>query len=455
MSTTATSGAATGDAAVTGALAVNVQHTDNTAYINRDAEAPNGVIEIIAVNKSENTAEAKPAQGADVGVGPAVAVNLALNSARAGAPDDSQLSRLAAGMDSGVIISAQSAHTVNTTAEAGAASGTGIAPAAALAWVETVTQAGLGTADSELWSPILSVGGDITISAQSSEQINTTAKGQGAGENAAIGTAVALTVSDSVTESGTARGIDTDRQVTLEAKGTAQINTFATAGAKGGAKADAQTTADGVDQKVAADKALLQDKREAATGEARGIQAPSAETGEGAVSVAAAIGMNLVNQTTRAFVADDAWMWAGKGLTVRSLANIDTSVKADGGPVAGAGGDSGIGATVAINQANQLNEAYLGGGSHYAGSFVIEAKTSKQVMARIPIRSISTPQKPSRRRSRRCRRRWSTGDQSLGKQHLGARGRAGMAAQRRRQRSGCGSDAILGQSSADETTGYQ
>ena len=34
-----------------------------------------------------------------------------------------------------------------------------------------------------------------------------------------------------------------------------------------------------------------------------------------------------------------------------------------------------IGATVAINQANLLNEAYLGGGSHYAGSFVIEAKT--------------------------------------------------------------------------------
>ncbi|HHW09619.1 MAG TPA: leukotoxin LktA family filamentous adhesin [Firmicutes bacterium] len=378
LSTIDTSGGGAGGTSVSGALAVNVQRTDSGAFISRDIETIGGNIDVISVNLSENTAEAKPGQtGGRPGIGPSVAVNVAINSTRAGSPDDALLSRLVApdSDGSGVKIRAVSEHDVSTTAEAGAGGDIGFAPAVALAWVENTTHAGLGAAAEELWSPILGVSGDIHIAADAKERVTTRAVGQNAEEGRAFGTAIALTVGESSTEAYTARGIDTDRKVIIEAKNSGTINTEAIAGIGGGQKADDETPENGVDQKIADQKALIQDKREAVTGEGKNKEAPAAETGEGQARVAGAIGVSLVTATTRARIADDTQMWAGAGLTLRSAANIDTAVVANGSTVSGGGSGAGVGAAVAINQAILTNEAYLGSGFHYAGNFTIEAIT--------------------------------------------------------------------------------
>ena len=106
--------------------------------------------------------------------------------------------------------------------------------------------------------------------------------------------------------------------------------------------------------------------------------APSAKTADGTVSVAGAVGVNVVSVTTRAHVTNthDANAYGSGNLSLSSAAHTDVSVKADSSTVDRSKPGVGIAAAVALNKVTSTNETYLGLGDHNAdGGVKLEAKT--------------------------------------------------------------------------------
>ena len=386
MTTLAISGSGPGEVGAAGALAVNVQDTSYVAEINKDAVAGEGSVEIASINLSETSSRAVPGEGldgSDVGIGASVAISVAANETRAGVTGDSKEVEWGAG--SGVSIRAESGHAIATEAQAGVAGATAVAPAVALTIVDNLTWAGLGQVEGDGFLKV-STGPGLKIGASSREEITTSASGSAAGQSASIGPALALAIVDSSTEATLERGVEAG-SVDLGSESYRRINTSSTAGRLGAEKADEQTPPDGVDKQIQKQTSLAESKKEKLKSGGGGGEGsdgegdvekvvPSAETGEGKVGVAAAIGVNLVSATTRASTSDDAITrisWGGS-LNLSSAANTDVSVTADGSRVSGGGDQIGVASAVAINKATSVNEAYLGGG-HETPSLTIQAHT--------------------------------------------------------------------------------
>jgi filamentous hemagglutinin family protein len=387
----AVSGAGASKIGVAGSLAINLGDSRMAARIGEDAAVTvmDGDVSLTAADRSRNVAKALPTKsevsGEKAGVGASVAVNVALGETLAELADRVDVTA------SSMSLSATGDHGMETVAQAGAAGGVAVTPAAALSVSEHATVARLGTPMIDTGEPeVTIITGDLTVKAQSKESITTTAKGSSDAETAAIGAALAISLANSTAEAVVERSIGTAGKATIQATSTGATHTSAIASAKGGREEDASTPEDGVDKKVGEQTALAQKKRAETKGEDAnesddpadesdgdngGKQAPSAETSEGKASVAAAVGVNLVTSTTSARVADDVNVTAGGGLKLSSAANTDTSVRADGSTVDGNRSDVGVGAAVAINQATQRNEAYLGTGTHSVNGLEVEAKT--------------------------------------------------------------------------------
>jgi filamentous hemagglutinin family protein len=385
MTTLAISGSGSGGVGAAGALAVNVQDTSYVAEMNKSASAGEGYVEIASINLSETTAQARPGEsgGSDIGVGASVAISVAANETRAGVAGDTHA--IEWGSWPAAFIRAESGHAATTEAEAGVAGATAVAPAVALTAVDNSTLAGVGQKEG-VGVLTASMYAGLEISASSREEITTSASGSAAGQDASIVPALALAIVDSSTEATLDRGVEADG-IDIRAESYRRINTSSTAGRLGAEKADGQTQPGGVDNQIRKQTSLAQSKKEKLKdggddGEGDGGEggaekaAPSAETGEGSVSVAAAIGVNLVSATTRASTSDDAMTrisWGGS-LNLSSAANTDVSVEADGSTVDGTAAGVGVASAVAINKATSVNEAYLGG-THETPSLMIQAHT--------------------------------------------------------------------------------
>src|SRR5690606_24916344 len=173
-----------------------------------------------------------------------------------------------------------------------------------------------------------------------------------AGEKAAIGAGVAVTVVNDSALATTARDIDSGGAVVFAAHADATSEASAKASAKGGKeeKQDGSpddTPEDGVDQEVAKQTTFGKTKQAAGSNNA-GQQPGSAQTSEGKVSVAAAVGVNVAASKARAFIPDAREVDAAGPLTVEASNNTDAAAAADGS-AAGSTATVGIGAAVAVN----------------------------------------------------------------------------------------------------------
>jgi hypothetical protein len=102
---------------------------------------------------------------------------------------------------------------------------------------------------------------------------------------------------------------------------------------------------------------------------------PSLPAGE--FGVAAALAFNRINSHTQASLSSDDIIDAGTSLTVTAANNTDTTSTADSTNIDGSIVGVGIGAAVAINVSDVLNEAYLGGSPDiFADVITFEALTN-------------------------------------------------------------------------------
>ena len=382
--TNATSGAGGTSVGVAGSLAVNLIDTQSLATIS--ATAPVGInggsITISAEDESVSTATAVPdTTGAtgDVGVGASVAINIVANRTTAIVSNGTSITT-----PGSVTLSADSVHAITTTAEAGSSGGISITPALALSLVNNVTTAQLGTGTTAQQSA-----GDINILASQQATETTTASGAAAGSDAAIGAAVSIALIDDTVSATTLRDLNAANDITLRSWGASLSTLEATASASGSEAADSSGDAQAgqdsdVDGTVTSNLTHASDQQNTAgvgdidqqTASSDGAAADSgrsASTGEGKVTVAAAVGVNVQNATVSAGVPDGRSITAGGALIVATSSNITGAITTDGSAAGENPAAVGIGAAVSVNVVHAKNDATIGNSSVNADSVNVTA----------------------------------------------------------------------------------
>src|SRR6185295_7569113 len=96
------------------------------------------------------------------------------------------------------------------------------------------------------------------------------------------------------------------------------------------------------------------------SGDAGAENTPDAETEDGGVSVAAAVGVNIARTISRASLGNDVDITSSGGaFTLTSNADTDAGASGDGSAVTPSSGDVAIGVGVAVNYARVVNTAFI------------------------------------------------------------------------------------------------
>lgn len=355
----ASSGAGSGKVGVAGSLALNVIDTRSVASLSETAEvdAGQGDVTLSADNATSSTVRALPAEdvttaGSKLGIGASVAVNVVSNESRAELTDGAKLTD-----GNHLVVTAKGDYASTTEAEAGSEGGVSVTPVAAVSVIDNLTIARLGTGDG------LNLDGNVTVQATHDSQNTTTAKGSSKGDKAAVGIAVAVSVANDSALATTERDITADGSMRFASLMSQSSTTSATASAKGGKEekktgAADDTPDDGVDKEVSKQASFGQTKqRDTSTTKTKTPE--SAQTSEGKVSVAAAVGVTASDVSSEASIADGVTIVAGQAVTVEASGNTNAKTTADGS-AAGSTAMVGIGAGVAINSINADTHAWIG-----------------------------------------------------------------------------------------------
>ncbi|MBI3347591.1 MAG: hypothetical protein HY020_10320, partial [Burkholderiales bacterium] len=370
----ARSGAGGAKTGVAGALAVNVAVDRTTAELaaGASANAGAGASSVTARSTHDDSAKAMPtdsgvqADAKDTGVGASVAVNVVDHIARAEVVNTAGLSSAGA-----MTIASALQNTLTTQAEGGAKGGTAVAPVVAVTVANQDSIARLGTGG------LLTATGDLAVTADLRSTNNTTAKGKAEGsKDAAVGASVAVNVELDHANAELARSVTSTGAVSVA--GTSQVSTTAKAEASavGGEQDDSNSSSDddGVNQKTAAGRGLgnsaagaggARNSSSSAATPSAGVASTDSTSGDSGssetVSVAAAVGVNITDVTSRARISAGTISTPTKSVAVQSSANTDVQAIADGSATTSDGG-TGVGAAVAVNYAAMTNEALVDSG---------------------------------------------------------------------------------------------
>jgi len=379
--TSATSGAGGSKIGIAGALGLNLVDTQSIASIADGSTVTlYGDVTISADNQTETTAEALPVTstaGGKVGIGSSAAINIIGNRAIAKIGGNVALTNA-----DNLTVSATAAHDIITTAEAGAEGGVSIVPVLALTLVTNTASATIGSNVNTL-----TVNNSVEVIAEQAATETTDASATAVGDKAAIGAALSLAlVTDKVVVStgGSIAAIAGD--VTFSAAGTSTGSLTVTAGAAGAEAADENdesTDGEGtVDDRVSgqfdfakstqADSKVGDADQQAATSETSD-QDHSAGTSEGKLSVAAAVGVNVVTSSVSAAMPDGKDISAGGRFTVHAVNGTDGIVSADASASAS---QFAIGAAAAVNAITSTNVARLGNARYSANGVTVSALTA-------------------------------------------------------------------------------
>ncbi|MET0909351.1 MAG: hypothetical protein ABWZ99_07760, partial [Ilumatobacteraceae bacterium] len=271
-------------------------------------------------------------------------------------------------------ITATHETTLTTEASAGGAGGdVTIVPAIAITLATIRTSASLGASTTPLTAQ------SVTAQATQTVTASTTAKGATtAGSTAGIGVSLALAVLDTVVaESGSARSITATGAVSFQAAQSVAVETVSEAATKGASPSEGGDSAGGKDVNKKADDNLgkASANKQANAGEGSSTsstpKAASNEDGGNSVSIAAAVAINVVVTTVRAWFADGITVSAGGLVTLKSLANTDASAEAKGDSATE--GSVGVGAGVVVQAITIVNRATTGASTVTATGLVVTA----------------------------------------------------------------------------------
>uniref|UniRef100_UPI0035B33E67 leukotoxin LktA family filamentous adhesin n=1 Tax=Hydrogenophaga sp. TaxID=1904254 RepID=UPI0035B33E67 len=372
FSTESTSGAGASSVGVAGSLAVGTVISNTRADLERDADggglgasvnAGTGQVSVKAGDATASTVKAGAAvtgsgDSAKVGVGASVGINVGVNNTTA------EIGNGAAVVGATDLhLDATSEHLMETSVTGGASGASvSVTPVAAVSVGINTTSTRLGTGS------LLDVSGSYSSTAEQSAEQKTTATGQTAGNNVAVGASLALTVAEDTVNAGVERNITAGGDITVAAISASKSDTGATASVAGGKKADSgdqPVNEDGspsqtVDQQVKSQGDAAKDSAKASSDKAgdtesatkltdsKAKDAPKAETSEGGVSVAAAVGVNVATHQVGASVARGLTMSStGGALKVNTTSETDAKAAADGSQVDSGKTNVGVGAAVA------------------------------------------------------------------------------------------------------------
>ncbi|MEL6109918.1 MAG: hypothetical protein AAFU85_28235, partial [Planctomycetota bacterium] len=369
------SGDASGaDVTVAGALVIHVAITDVASTIEAAGviDASNDDLQLLAASTTDNSAKAVPAEtpsGESIGVGASVAVHIPDQITRSSIEDGATLINV-----DDLSLSAISDYDLTTEATSAAAGGTAIAAVVAnlVAHEDTVARIGTGTT--------LTVGGDLTLTADHRGDVSTKAMGDAEGSgSAAVGAAISVSVVNQVTEASIARDVTVGGLMNLSAIEEGSNDSEATATAQG-------ADGDSSDSTNVNDKSGSQRTATDTTADKKGARNSSdtsangdASTDEGPVTVAAAISINVVDVSTRARLLGGITLDVSGDASIGTESNADAISKASG--KAAEAGSAGVGAAVAINSIGITNEASLPATSTVLAAGLALQATMKTVSA--------------------------------------------------------------------------
>ncbi|HET7128249.1 MAG TPA: hypothetical protein VFJ93_04150, partial [Gaiellaceae bacterium] len=359
----AVSGAGGSSVGVAGSIAVNVLVMTTSSDIQgTTAVALNGAnLELDATSNVENEASATAKQDADgkaSGVGASVAVNVVNDTTTAGVPNDAVLTGV-----NDLTIDANSTDTMTTTAEGGASAGTGsfaLSAQVAIAISNVTTTASVGSG-----STPLVITGKLAAKAVQVAKTTTTAKGDTKGGNAGIGLSLALLVANHDVESKLNRSLTAGGDVGFEADGVSSNDTEATAssagaeGKKDGTQGQTDSSNKDVNQK--ADDNLAVGSSQDSSTKTAGKKTPEASSGENGgtkVTVAAAVAIAIISANALSSFGDALDLVTTGKTSFQTTEDADSTAKANASAVKG--GTANIAAAVAINKITIVNAAVIG-----------------------------------------------------------------------------------------------
>ncbi len=378
----ATSGAGASNVGVAGSLGLNVAVNTTTATVagdtNEDSiladiDAGAGDVTLETQNNTEATAEADAVvkmtgDEAAAGVGVSAAINVVVNTANAEVSDDVTL------VDAGSLsLDSTAEHKMTTTASGGASGAkVSVTPLIAVSVAVNRTQARLGDGSA------IDLAGRLSVSANQSNEVSTTATGQTSGD-VAVGASLSVGVASDTVLASVERDISSSTSIDLDAASKSKIKTVATASAKGAAESKDedgnQKAGTSTDEQVDSQLGFGKGK---AGGEADGIEAVSAETPEvetpntddpeiegekeeaKQVSVAAAIGASVAENKAIAQIADNKSITTSGEVSVDAATDTNYSTLASG---AAKSDDVGVGAAAALTVTRNQTIASIGSGT--------------------------------------------------------------------------------------------
>ena len=368
-----------------GAVSVNVVNDVTKAYISGAAISigNNGNITIKAESESDAGTSAGSTTSDDesaksVGVGTAIAVSVVSHTTSAELGETALIKgNNSSGTIGNLTIDASSKGVIEASAIAGAAGGKAVVPVVAVNIVNTTTKA-RAARNANAANNIIALVGDLTVHAKSEKKRKTTANGKAAGSSAGFGGAITVAAGHIRQYAYMERKISSARNIQVAAESGNSSETVSIASANGAPVEDDDSS--GSDDSDPASKktpdALVNNalaagkKTGGGTGSITGTSSKtpqSAETADGKVMAAAAIAVDVWNDTTEAKVTADTTS-TGK-LTVEAKAANSVKVVSN---ASAALSKNGVGVSVAILAGNLLNRAIITG-KHTGGSFEIRA----------------------------------------------------------------------------------
>ncbi|WP_236889100.1 leukotoxin LktA family filamentous adhesin [Desulfoluna limicola] len=353
FATKAYSGQGASGVGIAGALAIHNLSTETESVLTDGAEVNASGMTVSAENITthEAVADGKNEDGAvaSVGVGASVALNFAENTTHAELEDGSE-----ARISGDLTLSANSSNTTKTKAVSGAAGGVAVVPVLALTNTKDIAKVHISSG-----SGIVQTGGALNLSSVHRHTNDTAAEGTASGGSTAVGLAAAVALTDDSNSAAICRNVNAG-SVTLNAESDVAITSQSVASAAGAAADEEQT----LSQKLAAFfGAKSQVKGEDPDPE--GKTQTDAETSEGGVSIAAAVGVTDADSVNEARIGKGVHVTSSGDVRIAAASQLDVAAEGDG---SAAGDTAAIGAGVAVNVARQDGRAVIEEGARVSGS---------------------------------------------------------------------------------------
>jgi hypothetical protein len=341
---TAISGASASKKGGAGGLGLSVflDQTNAAALSGAHMDAKGGDVAISAVSTTSSNAAAtttKGAGGKTIGVGVSVAVDVIEETTRAEIQDGVVLDGA-----HGLTVSAASHDGALLTAEAGADApgGDGGAGAATIAVLVPTTAARIGIASD------ITTTGAVTVAASHTGDSASTIDSNANGADTVVGIAIGVDYLNANTTADVDRNLSAGDAFTISAHTETTATASAKASAKGGKGDNGNAPSNGVDQQANTERDYANGQITSNGGQAtNNNENTQAKTSEGGISVAGALGLNIVHVHSDAILPDGLTIGAGGPLVVSAWNDASGTAAADG--QATGQSKTGVGAAIAIN----------------------------------------------------------------------------------------------------------